>query len=55
MLEKCNEVLTVKDLYGILPLGRSKIYELLKTNQIKHLRIGSKIIIPKQSLIDFLS
>lgn len=55
MLEKCNDVLTVKDLFEILPLGRSKIYELLKNNHIKHLRIGKKIIIPKQSVIDFLS
>ena len=55
MLEKCKDVLTVNDLFEILPLGRSKIYELLKNNQIKHLRIGKKIIIPKQSVIDFLS
>ena len=55
MLKKCKDVLTVNDLFEILPLGRSKIYELLKNNQIKHLRIGKKIIIPKQSIIDFLS
>lgn len=55
MLEKFKDVLTVRDLFEILPLGRSKIYELLRNGQIRHLRVGTKIIIPKQNVIDFLS
>lgn len=49
-----SDVLTAKDLYEILPIGRNAIYKLLKDNTIKHIRVGNKILIPKQYLIDFL-
>lgn len=55
MLENCNDILTVKDLCALLPIGRSKIYELLKNGTIKSVRIGTKIIIPKQNILEFLS
>ena len=54
MLENYKDVLGVKDLMSILPIGRSKVYELLRTNQIQNKKIGSKFIIPKQNIIDFL-
>ena len=54
MLEDCKEVLSVQDLYELLPIGRNNIYKLLNNRTIKNIRIGNKIIIPKQYLIDFL-
>lgn len=54
MLEAYKDIVDVKDLIEILPIGRSKIYELLRTGQIYNKKIGSKFIIPKQSVIDFL-
>ena len=54
MLEAYKDIVDVKDLIKILPVGRSKIYELLRTGQIYNKKIGSKFIIPKQSVIDFL-
>ncbi len=54
MLENYKDVLSVQDLYAILPIGKNSIYRLLKSNTIKNIRVGNKIIIPKQSLIDFL-
>lgn len=54
MLEKYNDVLTVKDLQKILPLGKNTIYRLLATNTIKNIKIGKKILIPKEFLIDYL-
>ncbi len=53
-IEDFNDVLTTRDLYEILPIGRNAVYKLLKDNTIKHIRIGKKMIIPKQCLIDFL-
>lgn len=47
-------MLSVQDLYTILPIGRNNIYKLLNSNTIKNIRVGNKIIIPKQFLIDFL-
>lgn len=54
MLENYKDVLTVNDLRDILPIGKNCIYRLLNTNIIKNIRVGSRIIIPKQSVIDFL-
>ena len=55
MLENMNDVLTTKDLYDILPIGKNSLYQLLETNIIKNVRVGSKFLIPKQSVIDFLN
>lgn len=54
MLENYNEVLTVQELQEILPVGKNAIYNLLKSNTIKHIRVGNKFIIPKQNVINFL-
>ena len=54
MLESYNDVLSVKDLCSLLPIGRSKVYELLRNGTIKSIRIGTRIIIPKQNVVDFL-
>lgn len=54
MLENYKDVLSVQDLYDILPVGRNNIYKLLNSNTIKNIRVGNKIIIPKQYLVDFL-
>lgn len=54
MLEDYKDVLTVQEVQKILKIGRNSIYKLLKNNEIKHICIGKKIIIPKQYVIDFL-
>lgn len=53
--ENLNDILTTKDLSEILPIGKNSIYRLLNENKIKNIRVGSKILIPKQYLIDFLN
>ena len=53
-LDKYNDVLSVKDLREILPVGRSAVYELVNKRVIKNLRVGSRILIPKTALIEFL-
>lgn len=55
MLEDFKDVLTTKELSMILPLGRSMIYKMLKDGTIKSIRVGTRIIVPKQSVIDFLT
>lgn len=54
MLENYKDILSVNDLYTILPLGKNSIYKLISDNKIKHIRVGNKILIPKQYLIEFL-
>lgn len=54
MLEDYRDVLTVNDLYNILPIGKNKIYELINTGTLKSVKIGTKNIIPKKYLLEFL-
>ena len=55
MYDNLRDILTTKDLVEILPIGKNYIYRLLDQNIIKNIRVGSKFLIPKQSLIDFLN
>lgn len=55
ILADCKDVLSVKDLCDILPIGRNAVYKLLKDNTIKSIRVGNKIIIPKQCLLNYLT
>lgn len=55
MLEKYNDVLTINDVMEILKIGRNSAYKLINSGEIKSLRIGRKIRIPKVFLLDYLS
>lgn len=47
--------LRVEDLMPILGIGRNTAYELVRSGQIKSLRIGRKIRIPKAEVLAFLN
>ena len=55
MLESYPDLLTVEQLQSILQIGRNKSYEILHSGQLKFLRIGKTIRIPKRYLIDFIN
>jgi excisionase family DNA binding protein len=48
------DVVTPEDVQNMLHIGRNRVYELLKTNAIKSIKVGKKYIIPKKSVINFL-
>jgi excisionase family DNA binding protein len=48
------DILTPKDLMQYLPIGRDSIYEALKSQAIRNVRLGQKIIVPKAALREFL-
>lgn len=48
------DLLVPKDLIEYLPIGRDAIYEALKSQAIRNVRLGQKFIIPKAALRDFL-
>ena len=50
-----KDVVKVKDLQKMLGIGRNLAYELITTNQIKSIKSGNLILIPKQNVIDFLN
>lgn len=55
MFKEYPDVVTVEDLQKMLHIGRSAAYSLLKSGRIKTLKFGKKYIIPKSSVIEFLT
>ncbi len=47
-------VLTVEELMPILGIGRNSAYDLVRSGQLRSIRIGKKIRILKQDLQQFL-
>lgn len=48
------DVLTVPDVARLLKIGKNNAYELIKKGDIPAIKLGRKIIVPKNSLIEFL-
>ena len=48
-------VLRVEDLMSALDIGRNAAYELVRSGQIRSVRVGRKLRIPKQAVEDFLA
>ena len=46
--------LRVEDLMPILGLGRNTAYELVRSGQIRSIRVGRKIRVPKDAVAAFL-
>lgn len=46
--------LRVEDLMPLLGIGRNTAYELIRSGQIRSIRIGRQIRIPRDALLDFL-
>ena len=55
MLEKYDDVLSVKEVQQILKVGRNRAYALIANGEIRSIRLGKIYKIPKAYLIDFLS
>ena len=52
MFDSYPDVVSIEHIMNMLNLGKSKVYELLKNNVIRHVKIGTKYIVPKQAVID---
>ena len=46
--------LRVEDLMPILGIGRNTAYELVRSGQIRSVRIGRQIRIPKDAILEYL-
>lgn len=49
------DVVSIDELKNMLHIGRNTAYKLLNENKIKAIRIGKKFIIPKSSVISFIT
>lgn len=50
-----DEVLSIEDVMEILHIGKNSVYSLLKSNEIRNIRVGKRYIVPKQSVINFIA
>lgn len=48
-------LLTVRQLSEYLSISQTLAYRLLNTNQIRHLRLGKTIRIPREAVQEFLN
>jgi len=54
MFKNYPDIITVEQLAEMLNIGKSSAYELLRSNQIYHVKVGKKYIIPKTAVLDFV-
>lgn len=52
--ERIPDVLTIPELQKMLRIGRSTAYRLIKSNDIRSIRIGRSIRIPKQFVMEYM-
>lgn len=50
-----SDIVTVDEVMKMLRLGKNTVYKLLKDNEIMNVKVGARYIIPKQSVIEFVS
>lgn len=50
-----SDIVTVDEVMKMLRLGKSTVYKLLKDDEIMNVKVGARYIIPKQSVIEFVS
>ena len=48
------DLMSITDLRGALGVGRTKAYELVSSGEIRSIRVGNAIRIPKTSLLDYV-
>ena len=53
-LHELPMTLRVEDLMPLLGIGRNTTYELIHSGQIRSVRIGRQIRIPREALLEFL-
>ena len=47
--------LRVEDLMPILGIGRNTAYELVRSGQIRSIRVGRQLRVPKDAVMEFLA
>ena len=55
LFKEYKDVVTVEDIMAMLHIGRTTVYELLKSGTLYSVKIGKKYIVPKQSVVNFIT
>ncbi|MDD3073994.1 MAG: helix-turn-helix domain-containing protein [Eubacteriales bacterium] len=52
--EQLDDVLTVQEVARALKIGKTKAYDLVNSGELRHIKIGKTIRIPKQYLLNYV-
>lgn len=55
MFSEYSDIVTVDEVMKMLRLGKNTVYKLLKDDEITNVKVGVRYVIPKQSVIEFVS
>ena len=55
MFSEYSDIVTVDEVMKMLRLGKNTVYKLLKDDEIMNVKVGARYVIPKQSVIEFVS
>lgn len=55
VFSKYDDIVTVKEVMQMLRISKNNVYKLLNDKRIRSVRIGKRFIIPKQSVIEFIT
>ena len=55
LFEAYPDIMTVLQVSEALHIGRNSAYNLINSNSIRHLRIGSSIRVPKSCLVEYVA
>ncbi len=50
-----RQTITVPEAARLLGIGRGSCYEAIKRNELPHIKIGKRILVPKHGLLQMLS
>ena len=54
MFESAPDILTVKQVTDLLPLGKNSVYALIHDGRIRTVRVGRRLLVPKLAIISFV-
>ena len=54
MLEQYNDILSVEELCELLHVGRTRVYQLLQSGELKGFRLGKTWKIPKIAVEEYI-
>ena len=52
MFSEYGDIVTVEEVMKMLQIGRVSVYQMLKSGEIRSLKVGKKYVIPKKSVIE---
>lgn len=52
MFSEYGDIVTVEEVMRMLQIGRVSVYQMLKSGEIRSLKVGKKYVIPKKSVIE---